>query len=82
MSEKWLDVDICTNCLLSCSKCDRIKPNWVKGNNITIENFRKICVGFKNIALRGTYGDAIYHPQLHKLLQMALEYGCNIKLDT
>ena len=86
--EYWkrrIGLDITHRCMLQCHMCQRARhgPNAYKnGNDLSIENFKKVCKSFTDIKFCGQVGDAIYHPKFHDLLDVAIDYDIKLRIST
>lgn len=75
LRRRGVNIDISNLCALECPRCqrqtmfrDRGLP--VPGENISIENFKKVLNFFKFINFEGQYSDPVHHPQFIDLLSL------------
>jgi len=75
-----INLDITHRCLLQCPKCRRQKyPGLHKrGQDISLEDMKKIADTFENIIFCGQFGDPIYHPDFIKLLEICKDNTVSI----
>lgn len=70
---RFIDIDITSRCRLACIKCPRtiLKEN-LKIIDIDLKIIEKICsvANPKILNICGNYGDPIYHPKFHKILEI------------
>lgn len=70
-----LNIDITHRCPLQCIQCGRQrsfldKGKKVPGEDLSIENFRKIVKYFDRISFCGQYSDPIHHPEFKEMLEI------------
>lgn len=84
-SDRWINIDASTRCSLECPKCMRqsLKRNNIEipGNDMTIDQFRKIVKHFRGVSFCGQISDPIFSPNLIEFLRMCNEYnkGCEVR---
>ena len=83
-------IEVTNMCTLECSGCARTRfieqwPKYWKNFNLDHEdlnNFLDIDIKSMEFILCGNYGDPIYHPNLHKIINVLKTRGGNIKIVT
>jgi len=83
-------IEVTNMCTLECSGCARTRfiEQWPKHwknfnlNHEDLNNFLDIDIKGINFDLCGNYGDPIYHPNLHKIINALKMRGGNIILTT
>jgi len=83
-----VEIELTTKCTLGCPACPRndpfdLKENWDVGhlNTELIKSLANTSVDRKFLFI-GCYGDPIYHPNLHGLLDVAIEEQVNLSIAT
>jgi organic radical activating enzyme len=77
-------------CTLKCPGCARTRfiENWPQhwtNHSINIDQlfkFLDIDLSGKTISLCGNYGDPIYHPEFHHLVERIKQAGASVSIDT
>lgn len=85
-----LHVEATNLCTLKCAGCARTQfinrwPKRWQNHSIDIaalDSFLDVDIAGVEVHLCGTYGDPIYHPQLHQLVEMLKHRGAHIKITT
>jgi len=79
-----VNVDLTDKCILKCSKCPRNFPetDLSKHEDISIQDFTKLCDHFVSIRICGQMSDPIYHPDFLILLEIALSKCKKIDIHT
>jgi len=69
-----INLDITHRCTLQCQRCNRAifaaRGQKVPGEDLSIENFKKILAFFKEIYFCGQISDPIFHPQFIEFLKL------------
>ena len=81
---RGINIDISNKCVLACPRCMRqTKPGIHKrGSDLLPEDFRKIARSFNAIGWGGQMSDPIYHPNMHGLLDVAIEEQTDLSIAT
>ena len=77
-------------CTLKCAGCPRTRfiqqwPQHWRNHSVDVAELMQFLdcdLEGKQIILSGNYGDPIYHPEFHNLIQQLKQRGCNIELTT
>jgi len=87
--QKLFHLELTNLCTLKCPGCHRtqLKNEGIKWENHSIalddlKQFIDIDISGKQINLCGTYGDALYHPDLINIVKWIKEQGACIQLTT
>jgi len=72
-SRKKINLDITHRCTLECPRCMRqsIRPNKIPGEDLSLDNFKKILNYFDKIQFCGQISDPIFHPQFIEFLKLS-----------
>jgi len=75
MARFWkINLDITNKCTLQCSKCHRAifaaRDKKIPGEDMTMENFKKVIDYFEEIYFCGQRSDPIFHPQFIEFLKL------------
>jgi len=77
-NNKGVNIDITHRCALECLSCQRIHyksiNEKVPGQDMTIEDFKKVVKFFKTISFCGSRSDPVHHPHFIEFLRI-----CNKK---
>ena len=69
-----INLDITHRCTLQCKRCNRAifasRGQKVPGEDLSMENFKKILAFFKEIYFCGQISDPIFHPQFIEFLKL------------
>jgi len=69
-----INLDITHRCTLQCSRCNRAtfasRGIKVPGEDMTIENFKKVIDYFEEVYFCGQISDPIFHPQFTEFLKL------------
>jgi len=70
-----VNFDCTFRCPLMCPKCQRQRfythlNKKVPGDDVSIQNFKKIINFFKNVHFEGQYSDSVHHPKFIEMLKM------------
>jgi MoaA/NifB/PqqE/SkfB family radical SAM enzyme len=73
--DRGVNIDLCNRCPLECPRCRRqtaFKNHGlsVPGNDISLENFKKVIKFFNSINLEGTLSDPVHHKSFIQILKM------------
>ena len=82
-----VELEITSKCTLACPHCPRTrqakdKDYWDNGNIDTDTVIQAIDDKIKNIIVCGAYGDAIYHPEVDKILKSLNDKNIPYSFDT
>jgi MoaA/NifB/PqqE/SkfB family radical SAM enzyme len=82
-----VELELTSKCALSCSECPRVKQkndraSWDNGNIDTNTVIQAIDDKIKKIIVCGSYGDAMYHPEVDKVLKSINEKLIPYSMDT
>ena len=78
-------LELTNRCALACSKCSRTGSELVKrAGDFPVELVPKLFEGteIKLATICGNYGDGIYHPQFHGILEAIKSFGVTVDLTT
>jgi len=75
---RGVNIDLTNRCPLECPRCQRQydfrnKGLKVPGNDLSIENFKKVLKFFKGINFEGQLSDPVHHRSFINLLKMSFE---------
>ncbi len=69
-----INLDITHRCTLQCQRCNRAifaaRNQRVPGEDMTMENFKKVINFFEQIYFCGQISDPIFHPQFIEFLKL------------
>ena len=69
-----INLDITHRCTLQCKRCNRAifasRNQKVPGEDLSIENYKKILSFFKEIYFCGQISDPIFHPKFIEFLKL------------
>jgi len=82
-----VELEITSKCTLACSQCPRVKQkndkaSWDNGNIDTDVVIQAIDDKIKKIIVCGAYGDAMYHPEIDKVLESLSDKKIPYSMDT
>lgn len=81
-TRRKINLDITHRCTLECPRCLRqsIKPNKIPGEDLSLNDFKKILNHFDKIQFCGQISDPIFHPQFIRFLE--LSKNKDVKVNT
>ena len=69
-----INLDITYRCTLQCQRCNRAifaaRGQKVPGEDMTMENFKKVIDYFEEVYFCGQISDPIFHPQFIEFLKL------------
>jgi MoaA/NifB/PqqE/SkfB family radical SAM enzyme len=86
LTRQSINLDINTKCTLACSKCWRdvhlSDGKQPLGKDMSVDEFKKISLYFKNITFCGQISDPILHSKFHEFLKISYENNNTIEIRT
>ena len=77
-----LHIELTNRCALKCIECPRTKLGVGKSVDITTEAWPNLSLDkFKSILMCGTFGDAIYHPNITEFFKYVSSTNPDIRLN-
>lgn len=85
--DRGVNIDLCNRCPLECPRCRRqygFKNRGLKvsGNDLSMENFKKVLKFFKYINFEGTLSDPVHHQSFIELLKMCYIFKKELEIHT
>jgi|TARA_B100000085_G_scaffold148840_1_gene135385 MoaA/NifB/PqqE/SkfB family radical SAM enzyme len=79
--EKGLNIDITHRCALECPRCPRQfafrdKGNKVYGQDVTLDDIKKLSKHYKNFDFCGQLSDPVHHPKFIEILEYLKSVNC------
>lgn len=79
-NRRGINVDLSHRCSLECLRCQRTryytsKKIKVPGEDLPLDEFKKILKHFNNINFCGQYSDPVHHPKFIEMLKMCKDYN-------
>lgn len=85
--QKGITIEITSRCMLRCPKCKRTLKG-IGHHDLSLSRLKKLAKEISetsphcNINLTGNCGDAIYHPQFHRILRILKRYELSVWVTT
>ena len=71
-----INLDITHRCTLQCQRCNRAifaaRGQKVPGEDMTMENFKKVIDYFEEVYFCGQISDPIFHPKFIEFLKLGI----------
>ena len=83
---RGVNIDLSNRCPLECPRCARQfdfrdKGLKVPGNDISIDNFKKVVNFFDSVDFEGQYSDPAHHKNFIELLKMSYEKNVRVEVQ-